>query len=282
MGWYDSSRGWEPYVSVAKRRQEAAKKIKAMLKRGEKVSPVVIESKSIATTFWGKAWCNNLEAYRDYNNRLPRGRTYVRNGSVIDLKITPGKVKALVNGSSIYQVEIRLQPLPTPQWKKIIKSCAGKIDSLIELLQGKLSAGVMETVTSLEGGLFPLRKQISLKCDCPDSAIMCKHIAAALYGVGSRLDHEPELLFLLRQVDHMDLITKASHSVAIDKTTVAKRKRLQTQNLGEMFGIEVEPELPAPRKRVVKKVTEKKTTVKKAKTKKVLSRKKLLTGKKKK
>ena len=246
MGWrnrrsYSGGYGdWAPYVPVAERRRQAARKIAAMTKKGEKVSPIVIEGRTIAATFWGKAWCNNLESYMDFANRLPRGRTYVRNGSVVDLKITPGKVNALVSGSSIYTVEIAIKPLEAPRWQDVIKSCAGKIDSLVELLQGKLSKGVMETVTSKEQGLFPAPEQILLKCSCPDSATMCKHVAATLYGVGSRLDNQPELLFLLRQVDHMELITKASVPTAIDKAKTQKGKMLETSDLGSMFGIELE------------------------------------------
>ncbi len=237
--------GWAPYVPVAERRRKAEKKVAAMAKKGEKISPVTINGRAIATTFWGKAWCDNLESYMDFSNRLPRGRTYVRNGSVVDLKVAPGKVKALVSGSSLYTVEITIKPLETPRWQGVIKSCTGKIESLVELLQGKLSKGVMETVTSKDYGLFPEPKQISMKCSCPDSAIMCKHVAATLYGVGSRLDNEPELLFLLRQVDHLELITKASAPAKLDKTKAGQGKALHTSDLGAMFGIEIDAEAPS-------------------------------------
>src|SRR6516165_2714205 len=96
--------GFRPYVPVAQRRAQAAREVAKRQKKGQTVSPVVIEGRAIATTFWGKAWCDNLESYSDFANRLPRGRTYVRNGSVIDLQITPGQIKALVSGSEIYKV----------------------------------------------------------------------------------------------------------------------------------------------------------------------------------
>jgi len=238
--------GWAPYVSVAERRRQASKKIAAMTKKGEKVAPVVIVGRVIATTFWGKAWCDNLESYMDYENRLPRGRTYVRNGSVVDLKIAPGKINALVSGSSLYSVEINIKPVDKARWQGVIKSCSGQIDSLVELLQGKLSRAVMAAVTSTDKGLFPAPQQISLKCSCPDSATMCKHVAATLYGVGSRLDNEPELLFLLRQVDHLELIAKASMPAAGAKTTATTGRQLKTKDLGSMFGIEIDVEQPAP------------------------------------
>jgi len=254
--------GWAPYVSVAERRRQASKKIAAMTKKGEKVAPVVIVGRVIATTFWGKAWCDNLESYMDYENRLPRGRTYVRNGSVVDLKIAPGKINALVSGSSLYSVEINIKPVDKARWQGVIKSCSGQIDSLVELLQGKLSRAVMAAVTSTDKGLFPAPQQISLKCSCPDSATMCKHVAATLYGVGSRLDNEPELLFLLRQVDHLELIAKASMPAAGAKTTATTGRQLKTKDLGSIFGIEIDVGQPAPS---LSKRKSDKATVKKSK-----------------
>ena len=171
--------------------------------------PIVLEGRSIANTFWGKAWCKNLESYSDYSNRLPRGRTYVRNGSVIDLKMAAGEITALVSGSSIYKVKIAIAKVVANKWNKIVDECAGKIDSLIELLQGKFSKAVMEIITDPKKGLFPDPKEIKLSCSCPDWADMCKHVAAVLYGVGARLDNRPEELFMLRQADHIELIAKA-------------------------------------------------------------------------
>jgi uncharacterized Zn finger protein len=262
--------GWAPYVPVAERRQQAAKKIAAMTKKGEKVTPVVIKGRTIAATFWGKAWCDNLESYGDFSNRLPRGRTYVRNGSVVDLKITAGTVKALVSGSSLYKVDITIKPLEVVRWRSVIKSCAGKIDSLVELLQGKLSKGVMETVTSKTKGLFPEPKQITLKCSCPDFAVMCKHVAATLYGVGSRLDDQPELLFLLRKVDHMELIASASTPAALGKSKTVKKKVLEVEDLGSVFGIEISADTePTKKGRKTAKPPQQKGPVRKVRARKV-------------
>ena len=172
------------------------------------VSPVVIEGRTIAKTFWGKAWCDNLERYSDYANRLPRGRTYVRNGSVIDLQIAPGEIKALVSGSEIYKVTVKVAPVSKARWKSICTDCAGAIDSLVELLQGRFSKGVMERVCQQRSGLFPSPDEIKLSCSCPDWADMCKHVAAVLYGIGARLDQQPELLFRLHKVDEKELIAE--------------------------------------------------------------------------
>lgn len=243
--------GWAPYVSVAERRQKAAKKVAALQKKGKTISPVQIEGRTIARTFWGKAWCDNLEAYSDFSNRLPRGRTYVRNGSVIDLQITQGEIVAMVSGSSIYTVKIAIRALEQPRWKTVIERCSGQIDSLVELLQGKFSRGVMEIITCKERGLFPAPKQISMDCSCPDGAVMCKHVAAVLYGVGARLDERPELFFQLRNVDHSDLITAAGTATAVARTAKPE-KVLKTKNLSDIFGIDLDSELnvgasaPAP------------------------------------
>ena len=196
---------------LRKRRANAARELAKLAKKsGCAASPVVSSGRAIASTFWGKAWCDNLEAYSDFANRLPRGRTYVRNGSVVDLQISKGIVTARVAGSELYRIQVRIKPLAPNLWKSIQAECAGKIDSLIELLQGKLSSAVMQIVTRRERGLFPTPKEIDLDCSCPDWADLCKHVAASLYGVGVRLDQKPELLFLLRGVDPADLISKVS------------------------------------------------------------------------
>src|SRR5450755_2487615 len=147
---------WAPYVSVAQRRRQAERKAAALVKMGQICQPVAIEGRTIARSFWGKAWCDNLEAYSDFANRLPRGRTYVRNGSVIDLRIDTGKVNALVSGSEVYRVELSVHRLEATMWNAIVKECTGKVASLIEVLQGRLSNAVMEVVTRQGKGLFPL------------------------------------------------------------------------------------------------------------------------------
>ena len=241
MSW---SYGWRPYVPVAERRAKAARETAKLAKKtGRAASPVVLDGRKIASTFWGKAWCDNLEAYSDYANRLPRGRTYVRNGSVVDLQIGEGKVSALVCGSELYRIEIKIKPLAPGLWKSIQIECAGKIDSLIELLQGKLSSAVMQIVTRPEKGLFPTPKEIDLDCSCPDWADLCKHVAASLYGVGAKFDQNPALLFLLRGVDPAELISKASAAEAVRQTaaTADGSPVMSETEVADVFGIELAP-----------------------------------------
>ncbi|RJF97648.1 SWIM zinc finger family protein [Noviherbaspirillum saxi] len=234
--------GWPPYVPVAERKRQAERAVASLKKKGRICTPVVIEGRTIARTFWGKQWCVHLETYSDYASRLPRGRTYVRNGSVVDLQIENGKITALVAGSDVYQVEIKVHALKDKLWQAILKECAGKVASLVELLQGRLSDAVMEVVTRSDNGLFPASEQISFRCSCPDSAWMCKHVAAVLYGVGARFDHQPELLFLLRQVDPQQLISQAG-SLPISET--GGHQPLQDTDLSALFGIEL-GETPVP------------------------------------
>ncbi|MGC8501220.1 MAG: SWIM zinc finger family protein [Leptospirillia bacterium] len=235
---------WRPYVPVAKRREDALKLAAKAKKAGKDFNPVVIEGRTIAKTFWGKAWCDNLEAYSDYANRLPRGRSYARNGSIVDLAIGPGKVNAQVMGSSLYKIEISISPVSKGRWSALIQECTGTIASLVELLQGKFSKGVMERICHPDSGLFPAPKEISLSCSCPDWATMCKHVAAVLYGVGARLDSQPELLFTLRQVAATDLITEAARLPVETKKAPAKGRRLEDGGLDDLFGIEMAETLP--------------------------------------
>lgn len=231
--------GWKPYVPVAERRRKAEKAAAKAKKVGAELSPIESRSGAIAKTFWGKAWCTNLEQYSDYSNRLPRGRTYVRNGSVIDLKITAGEVHAQVMGSSLYAVEVSVAAVPDKQWQALGAGCAGSIDSLVELLQGKLSKGVMEHICKPNTGLFPAPKEIKFKCSCPDWASMCKHVAAVLYGVGARLDQQPELLFSLRRVDAKDLVAQAGAGLPKTKKGTMAGKVLEDSALADVFGIEM-------------------------------------------
>jgi len=231
--------GWRPYVSVAARRAKAAREMEKLRKQGHPVSPVAIAGRAIATTFWGKAWCDNLERYSDYANRIPRGRTYVRNGSVVDLQITAGRVDAKVSGSDIYEVAVQVSPVPKTRWTAICTDCAGGIDSLVELLQGRFAKGVMERICQQKVGLFPAPAEIEFSCSCPDWASMCKHVAAVLYGIGARLDEKPELLFKLRKVDEKELIAHAGKRLPLSRKGPASNKVLAEDGLSELFGLEM-------------------------------------------
>lgn len=233
-----SYRNWPRYVPVAEKRKKAETALKKLQKKGQKLSPLSLTSKKIATTFWGKAWCDHLESFSDYENRLPRGRTYVRNGYVVHLGINPGEIEAMVQGSSLYKVKISIKEASKQKWQAIVKACSGKIESAFDLLQGKLSKPVMEVITHKHDGLFPQPKEIELSCSCPDWADMCKHVAAVMYGVGAKLDNEPELLFVLRKVDQADLISEATK---IPTATARKSKTaVSDQSLQNIFGIEIE------------------------------------------
>lgn len=239
MGYY-SRFEWKPYVSVAERRRNAEQEMQKLRKKGHPVSPVVIAGRTIARTFWGKSWCENLERYGDYENRVPRGRTYVRNGSVVDLQIAPGEVSAWVSGSELYHVAVKISALQVARWNSICTDCAGAIDSLVELLQGRFSKGVMERICQQKTGLFPAPNEIHFTCSCPDSASMCKHIAAVLYGIGARFDEQPELLFKLRNVNETDLIVKAGKGLPMAKNAPAQAKVLAEDDLAALFGLDMD------------------------------------------
>jgi uncharacterized Zn finger protein len=252
--------GWKRYVPAATRRRQATRALAGLKKQGHEASPVVIDGRRITSTFWGKAWCENLERYSDFRNRLPRGRTYVRNGSVIDLQVAQGAVTSLVSGSDIYKVRIVVAAVPQTRWRGICRDCTGAIDSVVELLQGRLSTSVMARICEPKTGLFPAPKEISFRCSCPDWARMCKHVAAVLYGIGARLDERPELLFLLRRVNEQDLIAKADTGFQPGSGRPAPAKILDIGNLSEIFGIDIAMSEPqqaphARRKRTAARAT---------------------------
>lgn len=229
MAWYHD----EFYRPPSKRERQgrAAWAAETLRAEGRELSPVEIPGTQIATTFWGKAWCRNIETYSDYENRLPRGRSYVRSGTVVDLRIEPGKVRALVHGTVMYDVAIDVKPLAGPRWQALVKQCSGQIDSVVSLLSGRMPDAVLRLLCDPKDGLFPESHELSLDCSCPDPAGLCKHLAAVLYGIGARLDNQPELFFVLRGVEKMDLVSEAG-SAGTDE--------LAGVDLAEIFGIELQ------------------------------------------
>lgn len=277
--------GFAPYVPVAQRRAKAARYAAALAKKEKrKLAPVELLSGGIAKTFWGKAWCEHLEQFSDFENRLPRGRTYVRNGSVIDLRITSGEIRSIVSGSDLYHIKVSITTLSAAAWKQIKHDCSQAVDSLMELLTGKFDRGIMQRLTQRNDGLFPRPAEIKMSCSCPDYAVLCKHVAATLYGVGARLDREPEVLFTLRKVDPLELVRDASGSENLDRALKGQgAKSLAETDLGELFGIEIEsgtgvetdraatrrtakkqPAAAAAKKVAIKKLMDKKSRVKKS------------------
>jgi uncharacterized Zn finger protein len=241
MDWY----GFRPYVPAHQRKAAAERRAAQLRKKGRTLNPVKVTGRAIANTFWGKSWCEHLESYSDFANRLPRGRTYVRNGSVFDLQIRPGEITALVSGSEIYEIGIKIDKLVARRWKAACSKCAGQVGSVLELLQGRFDKSVMAVLTHRDEGLFPAPGEIHMECSCPDWAGLCKHLAAVLYGVGSRLDHEPELLFVLRRVDPGDLLEQAAAAGSLAATADAGPKTLQDSELAGVFGIDLDT-TPAP------------------------------------
>jgi uncharacterized Zn finger protein len=215
----------------------AAKQAK---KERRELAPVCATGRKLTKNFWGQAWCDNLEQYSDYANRLPRGRRYLGNGSVVDLQIKNALIAAIVAGSEVYQVKIAIKTLAKKKWQSLQRECAQSIHSLMDLLQGRFDDGVMQRLLHPKNGLFPKPDEIEMDCSCPDSAGVCKHVAAVMYGVGVRLDAVPELLFTLRNVDHTELITQAIAAENLERTLVSESSAFATEDLGELFGIDLE------------------------------------------
>jgi len=232
---FDGYGGFPRYVSVGERRAKALLQARKLEKRGRVLEPVRLEGQRIASSFWGKEWCKNLESYMDFSNRLPRGRTYVRSGAVLDLRLGAGQIDALVAGSSLYEVSVQIDKLARKRWGAVIKRCAGRIDSVVGLLQGRLSETVLEALVDRRAGLFPAPEEIDFTCSCPDVALLCKHVAAVLYGVGARLDKKPELFFTLRRVALEELVARS----ALRRAPRAK-EALDTGSLEGIFGIELD------------------------------------------
>ena len=225
------SRYWEdgcysqPTTSELKRKSEASRV--SAEKKGKRLEPVVIQGRKIAKSWWGRAWCDNLERYADYESRLDRGKRYVKTGAVIDLSITKGRIQAKVQGSrkTPYKVEIRISPLSEERCQEILQTCGKRVETLENLLAGDFPEELKELFTQ-RGGLFPSSREISFSCSCPDWALMCKHVAAVLYGIGARLDENPSLFFELRGIEMGRFIDVA----------IANRVERMLKNAGQTSG----------------------------------------------
>ena len=245
--------GYPKYVTVAEKRAKAKKKLAALKKKNPGIQPVVIEGQALAKTWWGKAWNKNLERYADYANRIGRGRSYVRHSAVLDLQIQPGKVSGLVMGGAAtpYRVTVTIKPIPQKQWQDIKDQCKGKMESIKQLMAGKFPKALEDLFTQKGKGLFPSPKEIELDCSCPDSAVMCKHVAAVLYGVGVRLDQDPGLFFVLRKAKVNDLISETVKETKKDLLSRSKKKSSkiidkENRNLSDIFGIDLDMDGSAP------------------------------------
>jgi uncharacterized Zn finger protein len=238
MAWYGDE--FPAYVSAAERRARAKAQLRALVRQGLAPSPIAIEGREIARTFWGKAWCTHLDGLADLASRLPRGRSYVRSGAVLHLALACGEITARVSGTELYEVKIGVAPLPPARWTAVRRACAGRIATAVELLSGKLSSAVMAVLCDREQGLFPGSDALTLACSCPDGAWLCKHLAAVLYGVGARLDETPELIFTLRGVPLAELVADAGAIGA--RPEGARPSRFSDADLAEIFGIELASE----------------------------------------
>ncbi|MCL7487587.1 MAG: hypothetical protein M8357_05375 [Desulfobulbaceae bacterium] len=259
--------GYPKYVTVAEKKAKVEKKLAQLRKKRPDITPVVIEGKTLARTWWGKSWNRNLERYADYSNRIGRGKNYVRHGAVLDLKIKGGRVTALVQGTRAkpYEVVVRIAPVKKANWNHIRKQCQGELRSLADLLSGKFPKGLGDIFLSEGKGLFPTPEEISFDCSCPDWASMCKHVAATLYGIGARLDEDPLLFFILRQADTEELLVRAVQGKTGDLLARAGRKSsrvIDDADLSGLFGIDmdIKPDFAAADKPQASRKQPRKTT----------------------
>ncbi|MBN1524931.1 MAG: hypothetical protein JW904_10630 [Spirochaetales bacterium] len=258
MSYYQ---GWPEYIPVSEKRAKAERKIEQLRKKQKEIHPIIIEGSKLSNTWWGTAWNKNLESYADYSNRIGRGRSYVRHGAVLDLKIKPGKVTALVQGSrnKPYSVTVDIKQISSPKWIKIKQSCEGKLASVAKLLEGSFPRELKELFAGKGSGLFPSPNEISFDCSCPDWAGLCKHTAAALYGIGKRLDDDPSLFFTLRKVKMDELVSEVVKDKSKSMLSKAKKKTsrvIADADVSAMFGIEMAEKAkkePAKKKSVKKK-----------------------------
>jgi len=234
--------GFPKYESVAEKKAKAVKSLEKLKKKNPGIEPIIIEGKTLAKSWWGKAWNLNLESYADYECRIARGKSYVRNNAVLDLKISKGCVEAKVQGSRSkpYVVNITIDALGNDKWEQVTSLCNNRIDSLEQLIEGKFPKELEVLFTERKYGLFPSPKEIHFDCSCPDWASMCKHVAAVLYGIGARLDMDPMLFFELRALNGQELVRKSMEKKleSMLKNAGKKSKReIADKDISDIFGL---------------------------------------------
>jgi uncharacterized Zn finger protein len=235
MSW-----GYYKKPTVASQVRRAEKQLASLRRQVPDISPVSIEGNKIAKTWWGVSWCKNLERYADFENRIGRGRSYVKNGLVLDMRIEEGTIEALVSGSSVYSVTVDIDELPAKKWKAVAQQCAQRIDSLAALAEGRFPEELGEIFMQQGKGLFPSPKEIHMDCSCPDWATMCKHVAATLYAVGAKLDTEPLLFFTLRGIDPSELIKRSvdeKMKSLLANANKKSRRVIADKDIGRIFGV---------------------------------------------
>lgn len=230
------------YVSVAEKKAKAAKSLEKLKKKNPDLEPVIIEGRTLAKSWWGKAWNLNLESYADYSSRIGRGKSYVRNNAVLDLKISKGRALAKVQGTRAkpYDVEIFIENLDQSKWQEVLKLCNRRIDTLEQLIEGKFPKELEILFTDKKYSLFPPPEKIHFDCSCPDWAYMCKHVAAVLYGIGARFDLNPMLFFELRDIDGQELIRKSMEQKVENMLKNAGRKskrEINAEDISNIFGL---------------------------------------------
>lgn len=237
--YWDNGSYSQPTAEEIRARAEASQR--RSREKGTVWEPVTVQGRTIAKSWWGAAWCENLERYADYESRLDRGKRYVRSGAVVDLKIQKGKVSARVQGTrkTPYKVDIRISPLSEEKCQAVIQKCGRKLRTIEELAAGCFPEEMKELFLG-QDGLFPTPREISFQCSCPDWALMCKHVAAALYGVGTRLDEDPTLFFVLRGIDmgrFLDVTLGNRVESMLQNAQKPSERILEGEDLTALFGV---------------------------------------------
>lgn len=240
------SRGFNDFsrysqISIEELKERASSSITKAGKKGKNYEPVQVSGRKICQHWWGQAWCENLEQYADYASRIDRGKRYVRSGAVVDLQIQNGKIEAKVQGSqrAPYKVEIMISPLSKERCQEIEEKCGKRIANMESLIQGDFPDEMKELFIG-EKGLFPTPREIYFHCSCPDWAVMCKHVAAAMYGIGVKVDQNPFYFFRLRGIDVESFIRVAVANKVesmLANAELPSKRILETEDVTDLFGV---------------------------------------------
>ncbi len=218
-----------PRLKAADLQKLAQQRLAELQAGGEELTPVVNTTRKLAGNFWGSAWMKHLAHCESGGMCLAPGRTLLRHGCVLDVRIAPCSIRALISAEELYEVNLQLAPLDSEQQEQLAASCGRHIDSLLSLLEGKVDAAVLRHLCHPETGLLPTPADWRMHCTCPDWAEPCPHAAAAIYAAGCLIDATPALLFTLRGIEPHTLLSAPQESIELD-----------TGKLSSIFGIDLD------------------------------------------
>jgi uncharacterized Zn finger protein len=154
-------------------------------------------------------WDEALQSCFGQNVRISRGKSYMRQGAVRNLRVSENTVYAEVQGNqkTPYRVSFQLKCWPPSQRHRVLQEIQRNPSLFRALLNHQFPYELASEFQASNVSLFPASaSDIYGDCTCPDWGDPCKHMAAVYYAFGARLVEHPLYLLALRGLDEDTII----------------------------------------------------------------------------